>query len=80
MTEDDRRRNYSRKFGVCGMVSFMFYLLLVILCAAAISTRSCDDVHALELGVCMPCDKLCLDCKEDSTKCQKCKVGYYPSS
>lgn len=80
ITEEERRRKYGRKYSVCGIISFILYLLIVIVCFAAIDNRTCDPKHSLELGVCVPCDELCNDCSGDATKCNKCITGFYPHS
>lgn len=55
LTEEDRRRTYGRKYTVCGLVGFIIYMLIVVLCFFAVVSRTCTDKHALELGVCVPC-------------------------
>lgn len=55
-TEEDRRRTYGRKYTVCGIVSFVLYIVILGLCIfGVVESRSCTDKHALELGVCVPC-------------------------
>ena len=67
VTEEEKRRRYSRKFGLLGLVTALVWLALLILILAVSSGRECDNRHAMESGVCVPCiDPLCEDCLQDS--------------
>lgn len=73
VTEEERRRLHSRKFGLLGLVSAFLWLLILIICLAASEGRVCDARHAMETGVCVPCiDPLCEQCHVDSDRCQVC--------
>lgn len=79
ITEEERRNRYTKKYSCCGLAGFILYLTLVVLAIIIMSPRSCESRHSLELGVCVECDKLCMDCQGDATKCNKCMMGYFPN-
>lgn len=53
--EEERRRLWSKKFGILGAVSFVFFILILIVSLVTSDTRSCHGNHVMELGVCSPC-------------------------
>ena len=55
VSEDERRRLFSRKSGLLGLVSVFLWLIILIICLAASDGRKCDARHAMESGVCVPC-------------------------
>ena len=71
VTEEERRRRHSKKFGLIGLATALCWLLIVIICLVVASGRNCDAKHAMEMGVCIPCqDPLCDSCLEDSQMCE----------
>ena len=63
VSEEEKRRRYSRKFGLLGLISAVLFLGILILILALSTGRECDRQHAMESGVCVPCiDPLCEDC------------------
>ena len=86
ITEEEKRRRFSRKFGLLSLVSTCFFLVLLIIILAGSSGRECDRQHAMESGVCVPCiDPLCEDCYKDSQTCTTCPkdlngTAYYLST
>lgn len=67
ISEEERRRIHSKKFGLVGLVSAFCWLVVLIICLAAASGRYCDVRHAMEMGVCVPCqDPLCDSCLKNS--------------
>jgi hypothetical protein len=68
--EDEKRRLHSRKFGLLGLVTAFVWLVVLIICLAASKGRKCDERHAMETGVCVPCiDPNCEQCHANSDKC-----------
>lgn len=77
LTEEQRRRNYSRKMSIVSFVSMGLFLILLIIGFAAHNIRECADRQALEAAVCVDCaDAACMDCRGGSKECRLCEKGY----
>lgn len=70
VTEEERRNKYSRKIFLGFLISFVTWLIVFIVCLAVSEGRKCDERHAMEFGVCVPCkDPDCTKCEEDADIC-----------
>lgn len=73
ISEDEKRRRYSRKLGLLGLFTALLWLLLLIIILIIAPGRECGLQHAMETGVCVPCiDPNCMDCLKDSQVCNEC--------
>lgn len=46
VSEEERRRLHSKKFGLVGLVSAACWVFILVICLAVASGRSCDLRHA----------------------------------
>lgn len=94
ISEETRRSSYSKKYASCGCLSFVAYMLILLLGLVLVQTRNealkdalglpADGVvpigSTIEFGVLVNCSENCLNCEGDSTQCRECVKGMYPSS
>jgi hypothetical protein len=77
LTEEQRRRKYSRQLSIVSFVSMGLFLVLLIIGFAAENMRECGSRQALEAAVCVNCaDSACMSCMGNSNECKQCEIGY----
>jgi hypothetical protein len=77
VSEEERRRKHGKKAGIIAILSFVSFLLILIIGLATSKGRTCLGKYSLEMGVCAKCeDENCLDCTGDYTTCKTCKGSF----
>lgn len=79
LSEEERRKKYSKKISMTSVVFFGIFLIILILGIAFTEGRVClDQNQTLSSGACVGCEDIfCENCANAGPSgCDKCKTGY----